>query len=405
MQERIIKKLVVGLIIIFALLFFCLAGMMLYRHKQPAIILSVDSYTIRQDEPLPTFEINIEYHGEHNLVLDESTGYTVENLLETLKTGEGQHLVSAIDNAMEGIYENEIQLSKELQDKFNYVWMNKINLEIKNGTVNVLNKHGDWEENRFRLLDGTYASGWMNFGQDTYYFDANGEYVTGECEINGNLYYFTEEGKFDTEIDQVNPNRPMIALTFDDGPGNGTMRLLEVLEEYDAKASFFMVGANVNHYPDTIRKMKELGCDLGNHTTNHARLTSHAPEVMVNEIQTTSIWVSNIVGEGTSLLRPPYGSVNEIVQANANAPIIMWSVDTLDWETKNAQAVRNHVLQTVKDGAIILMHDIHDSTIQAAEMLIPELVNQGYQLVTVSEMAKARGVQLENGSIYYHFYK
>ena len=203
----------------------------------------------------------------------------------------------------------------------------------------------------------------------------------------------------------MNPAKPMIAITFDDGPSKFTMQLLEQLEAYDARATFFMVGTNVPKYPETVKKMKEIGCELGNHTTNHPRLINLDLAGIQNEIHTTNQAIQSIVGEAVTLMRPPYGSVNEVVQSAVGMPLAMWSVDTRDWEQKDMTFVKNYVLNAAKDGEIILLHDIHETTVQAVLQVIPELVNRGYQLVTVSEMAAARGVSLENGQKYYSFYK
>lgn len=213
------------------------------------------------------------------------------------------------------------------------------------------------------------------------------------------------DSQLDIEKKPVDPNQPMIALTFDDGPGAGTVRLLEALQAHDARATFFMLGSRVNTYPDAVRKMVETGCELANHTTNHTKLTDYDADTVANEIQTTSIRIQNIVGQTPTMVRPPYGAVNEMVQSMAGAPIMLWSVDTLDWEFKDAGLIRDYVLNNVKDGDIVLMHDIYEATVQATIELIPLLQERGYQLVTVSEMAEARGVTLESGVKYYDFYK
>jgi len=254
-------------------------------------------------------------------------------------------------------------------------------------------------------LDGNHATGWTNLGPDTYYFDETGVRVTGEQQISGNTYYFKEDGKFDIEKNPVNPNRPMIALTFDDGPGLETVRLIEALQAHGARATFFMMGPRVNTYPDAVRKMVEARCELGNHTTNHLKLTDYAAEGIAMEINYTRDVINSIVGQTPTMVRPPYGAVNEVVQSVAGVPIMLWSMDTLDWQLKDAGLIRDYVLNTVKDGDIVLLHDIYEATVQATIELIPLLQERGYQIVTVSEMARARGITLENGVKYYNFYK
>ncbi len=398
------NKIVVGLIMTFALLFFC-TGVSVYQHFLPVVTLQVNNVTIRQDDTLPEFEIHVDYSGKQDVVLDESTGYSVNQLMAEFNQGKGYQLINNVDNTKEGTYALNLELLDELKEKFLYSWNYKLRFRIVTGTVEVLNKYGDWEEGRFKLLDGSYASGWTNLGPETYYFNEEGVRVTGKQEISGNTYYFNKDGKFDTEKNSVNPNRPMIALTFDDGPGLGTERLIEALESHGARATFFMMGTRVHTYQDAVRKMVEAGCELANHSTHHLKLSDLSSDDIAKEIGDTRDAINSIVGQNPTLVRPPYGAVNQVVQSVAGVPIMLWSVDTLDWQLKDAELIRNYVLNTVKDGDIVLMHDIYEATVQATIELIPLLQERGYQLVTVSEMAKARGITLENGAKYYNFYK
>ena len=197
----------------------------------------------------------------------------------------------------------------------------------------------------------------------------------------------------------------MIALTFDDGPGKYTSTLLDTLEQYGAHATFFMVGKNVPKYPDEVKRMLEVGCELGNHSYDHAQLTKITPEEIQGQVNNTNGEIENAAGSPATLLRPPFGAVDDNVKQNVGMPMILWSVDTLDWKTKDANATIENVLTNAEDGDIILMHDIHEQSVEAAIQLIPALQEKGYKLVTVSEMAKARGVKLENGEKYFGFWK
>lgn len=394
---------IVGLIIIFVLLFFC-SGVAIYQELLPVVTLKMNNVTIRQDEPLPDFEVYAEYSGKEDIILDEAKGYSVSDLIEDWNQGQGYSVNHHIDITKEGNYVVQLELDEVLKEQLQFSWNHKVQYRIETGTVQVLNKYGDWEGNKFKMLDGTYASGWTNLGIDTYYFNENRDRVTGEQTIDGNVYYFLENGKFDVKRNKVNPNRPMVAITFDDGPGPYTMQLLEQLEAYHSRATFFLVGSKIPNYQGALSKMKDIGCEIGNHTLNHARLSLFPVETIAYEIQATNDAIQNVVGEQERILvRPPYGATNETVLMSANAPLIMWSIDTRDWETKNATLVRDYVMSVVQDGDIVLLHDIHETTMQAALEFIPQLVKQGYQLVTVSEMAKAKGITLENGIKYRKF--
>lgn len=215
-----------------------------------------------------------------------------------------------------------------------------------------------------------------------------------------------EKDVLDEEKDvvTVDPSKPMIALTFDDGPSKYTDKLLEALETNNARATFFMVGQNVGRYPQTIQKMKELGCDIGNHTMNHRNLVKLSVEDIQIQIESTNDALKKIIGEGATLVRPPYGSEDAKVREHVKYPLVMWSVDTNDWQTEDAAGLVDYIMNNVKDGDIVLMHDIYDSTVEAAATVIPKLIEKGYQLVTISEMAEARGISLENGKVYGRFY-
>ncbi len=398
------NRVIVGLIIILALLFLC-TGVGVFMASLPVITLKVDNVTIREEEAVPELKVYAEFDGKETMVLDEQSQYTVGDLLAEINAGNGYVLEQSVNSAIKGEYPLTLEWQQELKTKFATKWQYKVRYQIENGNFTVLNKYGDWEGEKFKLLDGTYASGWINFHEDTYYFGEDGRCVTGEQVISGSTYYFQNDGKFDTIKNKVNPNRPMVALTFDDGPGPFTMELLEHLEAHQARATFFMVGYNVPNHPKTIQKMKGIGCEIGNHSTNHAKLAGHQAPAIAAEIQTTDFYLSQILGHGSTLFRPPYGATDEVVQTTANLPLVMWSMDTLDWESKNPVAIRDHVLGGVKDGDVILLHDIHQTTVQAMTELIPLLKQRGYQLVTVSEMAAARGVQMQNGAKYYDFYR
>lgn len=206
----------------------------------------------------------------------------------------------------------------------------------------------------------------------------------------------------------VDPDSPMVCLTFDDGPSdNYTMDLLEALEEHDARATFYMLGKNVESgkkSEEIISKMKEIGCEISSHTWDHKQLTSLTESDLKKQITDTQEAIKKCSGENPITMRPPYGAINDSVKKNADAPMILWSMDTLDWKYLNADTVYNNTLRDVKDGDIILLHDIHKTSVEAAIKLIPALQKAGYQLVTVSEMAEARGIEMENGKTYTDFW-
>ncbi|MBR6513344.1 MAG: polysaccharide deacetylase family protein [Clostridia bacterium] len=204
----------------------------------------------------------------------------------------------------------------------------------------------------------------------------------------------------------IDPNKPMVAITYDDGPRpKSTNRILDCLEKYGAVATFFELGYLAKAYPDCIRREVAIGCEVANHSWDHPNLATLSGGGVANQINSTNDTIFNICGVKPKLLRPPYGSYNQTVRNNAGLPLIIWSIDTLDWKYRDASYVTSVVKNQVTDGSVILMHSIYDSTAAATEAIVPWLISQGYQLVTVSELAEARGIELQNGGAYHSFYK
>ena len=188
----------------------------------------------------------------------------------------------------------------------------------------------------------------------------------------------------------IDPSKPMVALTYDDGPGGKSeRRILKCLKKYHAVATFFYVGNRVKEDRETIRMAYDMGCEIGNHSWDHADFTGLDKGDIKNQLKKTNSAISKVTGVKPVLFRPPYGSYNDKVMKAANMPLIMWDVDTLDWESRDAKKVFNKVKKTKKlDGKIILMHSIYGSTAKATEKMVPWLLKNGYQLVTVTELIK-----------------
>ena len=201
----------------------------------------------------------------------------------------------------------------------------------------------------------------------------------------------------------IDPEQPMVALTFDDGPGKYTKDLLDCLDKNNSAATFFVLGQLAETYPDVLKKASEIGCEIANHTWDHLNATTVSAGEAAESVRRTSDAVKKVIGKPTYLYRPCYGAYNQEVLAEVNLPAIMWSIDTLDWSTKNADSTYNTVMNKVYDGAIILMHDIHQPTVEAAKRLIPKLIEEGYQLVTVSELLDYRSGGAENAKVYFDY--
>lgn len=181
-----------------------------------------------------------------------------------------------------------------------------------------------------------------------------------------------------------------IALTFDDGPGPYTQRLLDTLEQYKAKATFFVVGANVGRYKETLMREAANGHEIGNHTWSHRSLPTLSDEGVSQELESTSDAIANVLGYAPNLVRPPYGATNSRVNQLAHNPVILWDVDTVDWKSLSSDAVVKEATASAHPGAIVLMHDIHSSTVDAVPEILKRLRAEGYQFVTVSQLLSSK---------------
>ena len=254
--------------------------------------------------------------------------------------------------------------------------------------------NGRWYQN----ADGTYyTGGFADIDDVKYSFDANGYMQTGWVTKGTQDYYFNDDGSYNAE-----KKRPMIALTFDDGPGEYTSELLDCLEENNAHATFFMLGQNVELYPDDVKRMLKLGCEIGNHSWDHKNMFELDIDSVVKQFNDADQALIDACGQASTVVRAPYGNANEEIMNAVGKPFFMWSLDSLDWSYKDVDLDYKSIMEdnasVLKDGTIILMHDIHEPSVKAAERIIPELINMGFKLVTVSEMAEAKNVTLQVAS-------
>lgn len=186
----------------------------------------------------------------------------------------------------------------------------------------------------------------------------------------------------------IDPAKPMVALTFDDGPHETCSdQILDILEANHAVATFFEVGCNVAKYPAVVAREAALGCEIGSHSNVHKNLSKLKKDALLADLAAADAAFSAAGVPAPTLVRPPYGAVNKTVRTTTDRALITWNIDTEDWRSRSAQAVIDYV-QGIEnlDGDVVLMHSIYDSTVQAVQVLVPWLQEQGYQLVTVTEL-------------------
>lgn len=201
----------------------------------------------------------------------------------------------------------------------------------------------------------------------------------------------------------VDPSRKMVAITLDDGPhGVNTQKILDILDKHNARATFFMLGQNVNSNKEVVKDVYTRGNEIGIHTWSHPQLTKLSEESVKSEVKNTSDAIYNITGYRPTLVRPPYGAFNTTVRnALKDYSLILWNIDSLDWKSRDENQIVPLVMNDVEDGDIILLHDIHSTTVPAVEKIVEDLDKQGYQMVTVSELLEAKGYDRTAIQVFY----
>ena len=212
----------------------------------------------------------------------------------------------------------------------------------------------------------------------------------------------------DIDLSFVSQKRKLIALTFDDAPTSTLDPILKVFLDFNvshsdapASATVFCNGKNIK--PSTQASLQTaftIGFELGNHTQHHYNLVCLSPAEIQAEIQQTDAALKRFDGKSTHLLRTPYGNLNDAIREAASTPIISWFIDTLDWTGRSADEIYQAVWESKFSGCIVLMHDGYPNTVDALARLLPDLYEDGYQAVTVSQMAKAHNCPLKIGSVY-----
>lgn len=213
------------------------------------------------------------------------------------------------------------------------------------------------------------------------------------------------DGSEDFSIDAVrranliDPDKPMVALTFDDGPGGYSKELADLFEKYNGRATFFVLGQLVPTYSESLKYVYEKGNEIGSHTYSHKNLNIQTEATIRKEIEDTKQVIYDTIGAYPTVIRTPYGNANKTVMNIIDGPNILWSVDTLDWQNRDTDKIISKILNETSDGDIVLMHEIYGFTFNAVKSAIKTLADRGYQFVTVSELMQYKGVEPE-GKIY-----
>lgn len=198
----------------------------------------------------------------------------------------------------------------------------------------------------------------------------------------------------------IKDNSKLLSLTFDDGPSKYTKDLIEVLDKYDSKATFFILGNNIKGNEAIIKNISSKGHQIGIHGYSHTPFTNMDVDDVNAEIAGTYDMLSRIDVRPTNIVRPPFGKLNETIKEQVNYPFVLWNIDTDDVKNQNKENIKTNIRKQISEGSIILMHDLYPTTVEAVDEIIPELIGQGYKFVTLSDMNKRYDTVLKPGKVY-----
>lgn len=260
---------------------------------------------------------------------------------------------------------------------------------VSNNFVEELNKNGIsinliYQNNNF-YFDDNYLHIILNTKQNNSFTD-----IPIDLEIIGIDQTITSITRKNIEFPYkvIDPTKKSIALTFDDGPTKYTKKIIQTLEKYDANATFFIIGNKVEIYKDTLLLMLKNGNEIGNHSYNHKWFTKLDDEEIIYQINETQNIIKEKLNYEPKIIRFPYGASNNKIKSLTTLEIVKWTLDPQDWHAKSSKYIANNIIDSVKDGDIIILHDSSKKTLDSLEIFIPKLISQGYNFVTVSELNK-----------------
>ncbi len=225
--------------------------------------------------------------------------------------------------------------------------------------------------------------------------------VTGVANGDAVITLESESGEIAAHCSVTVKRTKYLAITFDDGPGPYTDKLVDGLVKYNSRATFFILGYNLENYPEQLKKEYQAHMEIGSHTYNHKNLKDAKKKKIKQEITSNAALIYSTIGSYPTLLRPPYGVIKEALCSQSSTPIILWSVDTEDWEYQDTNYLYRYLKRHAAEGEIILMHDIHEKSVDGFLKALPDLIGEGYEFVTVSELYQLKKRPLETGKVYY----
>lgn len=423
-MRKVFKFLVAIIVIAIVFLIGCLVW---NNYLQPVEVpdLLSDSVefgsVVNKEEGEKNYEAYIQKLDADELIALDVNSYIDNQLAEFKKENETIDRVAPKDRA---VYKNVIDTYKANDNiasvKITSI-IKKVQEENYNTTIKTFNY--DVKEGKNISLDDIFKSGYEqvlgNVYTENYVFKPKviqffSSTNTNNCTYNSLKEYASSKvltaSNYDVSQEEyellfsnvVDKNKKMVAITLDDGPhATNTQKILDILDAHNAKATFFMLGQNVVNNEEVVKNVYKRGNEIGIHTWDHKQLTKLSQDEIVSQVERTSDAIYKIIGKRPKLVRPPYGAINDTVKNSINYSLILWNIDSLDWKSRDEKQIVPLVMNSVQDGDIILLHDIHSTTVPAVEKIVSQLEEQGYQMVTVSQLLEAKGYDMSKTKVFY----
>mgnify|MGYP004520420061 CR=1 FL=1 len=423
-MRKVFKFLVAIIVIAIVFLIGCLVW---NNYLQPVEVpdLLSDSVefgsVVNKEEGEKNYEAYIQKLDADELIALDVNSYIDNQLAEFKKENETTDRVAPKDKA---VYKNVIDTYKANDNiasvKITSI-IKKVQEEKYNTTIKTFNY--DVKEGKSISLDDIFKSGYERVLSSVYtenyvfkqkviqFFSSTN---TNNCTYNSLKEYASSKvltaSNYDISQEEyellfsnvVDKNKKMVAITLDDGPhATNTQKILDILDAHNAKATFFMLGQNVVNNEEVVKDVYKRGNEIGIHTWDHKQLTKLSQDEIVSQVERTSDAIYKIIGKRPKLVRPPYGAINDTVKNSINYSLILWNIDSLDWKSRDEKQIVPLVMNSVQDGDIILLHDIHSTTVPAVEKIVSQLEEQGYQMVTVSQLLEAKGYDTSKTKVFY----
>ena len=419
------QKLMITIILSFLLisLIFCQVILIYKSNKINESNIDLEKYIVVNEEVMSlgknkqkienknNYSYAISYPQLKNKKLNEQINIILEREINNLK--KKVNIDKSNDTLIINyeIYEYDNTISLLLLKKYlsdNILNINSYIFEKDTGMVinNIFNKEKINDFKNTYNLNTNYVT--LNKNKIYFYTIVDNELIKDELNIIDIKDYLEIKVEIQEEPKRtIDPNKPMVALTFDDGPHpKNTPPIIETLKQYNSVATFFEVGYMLKNYSYVSLSAKEIGCEIGSHTYNHINLKKNKKQERINELKKMDELYYSIFNEYPKLLRPPYGAYDNEITNITNQALILWSIDTNDWKVRNKDKIINHIKEQGNlDGQVILMHSIYKETADAVKELVPWLIEQGYQLVTISELIEHKyNTSTENEKVFGYYY-